>query len=96
MRTWVEKLAKTIKTEGSSIYSIDLKQRGIRIINYIVNLDTTLIRDKIEEVIKIYNEINDEIVSIKLYKDEFDIIQSAIEICKQRTEDNIIEQLNNL
>jgi hypothetical protein len=95
MRTWVEKLAKNISERG-------VLRGGI----FLDNLDIRLncfhhYPDKREFNIEI-TELDDEgkVINcnscIKLYEDEYDILDKALETIRKKSEDYFINLLNNL
>lgn len=88
MRSWVEKLAKLIETEGKQIgrclYKIQCYE--IYIIQELMS----------NSFLTIKNDITQEKASIKLYEEETDMFQKAFIKCEEKTTDSIIEQLNNL
>lgn len=87
MRSFIEKLAKLIKTEG--------KQIG-RCLYQIQCYEIYAIPGDVISYLTIINEISKETTTIKLYEEESDLIKKALERCKEKTIDSIIEQINNL
>lgn len=95
MRNWVEKLAKNISERG-------VLRGGI----FLDNLDIQLncfhhYPDKREFNIEI-TELDDEgkVINrnscIKLYEDEYDILDKSLETIRKKSEDYFINLLNNL
>lgn len=88
MRSWVEKLARLIETEGTQIgrclYKIQCYE--IYVIQDIMS----------NSFLTIKNDTTQEKASIKLYEEERDILQKAFIKCEEKTTDSIIEQINNL
>lgn len=86
MRSFIEKLAKLVETEGvwtgGTVYKV-LYYEIWYIIGYLSE-------------VTIKNNITQEKAHIKLYEEERDILRKAFERCEERTTDSIIEQLNNL
>lgn len=87
MRSFIEKLAKLIETEGICISGTAYKILDFEIC-FIPGNDTTFL------IIK--NKMTNECAHLKLYDEEKDIISKAIDRCEEKTIDSIIEQLNNL
>lgn len=93
MRSWVEKLAKVIKKEGTYhwINEIVVKNYNIKI-------------DKFQEEFKLYvchfkkveNEpYYDKRISLKLYQDEYDLLYKIITDIEESEQDVLIEIFNS-
>lgn len=86
MRSFIEKLAKLVESEGiwtgGTVYKVFDYE-----IWYIIGC--------LSEV-TIKNAITQEKAHIKLYEEEQDVLKKAFDRCEERTTDSIIEQLNNL
>lgn len=88
MRSFIEKLAKLVETEGKQIGRCLYKIQCYEI--YIIQEFMS------NSFLTIKNDITEEKASIKLYEDETDILQKAFNKCEEKTSDSIIEQINNL
>ena len=86
MRSFVEKLAKAIKERGVSDNCFTYVD-GFQIMIY-----GRIQGDKILDLIN----PEDTKGNLKIYDDEYDLLGRVITDCRQRTEDALIEQLNNL
>lgn len=88
MRSWVEKLAKLIESEGKQIgdYLYKIQCYEIYIIQDIIS----------NSFLTIKNDITREKARIKLYEEETDVLKKAFDKCEEKTLDSIIEQINNL
>ena len=84
MRNWVEKLAKAIEKEGKiDIHSWKLNDWSINVYDLTDGSKRCALSD------------GDQGMCIKLYDDEYDILQKARETCKRKSEDHFIELINN-
>jgi hypothetical protein len=87
MRQWVEKLATISKERGQYYDQFTIRVDNIRwsLIkwNGLVNLHVKLIKEDILD-------------SIKIYEDEYDLLESVYKYLKVKNQDYIINQLNNL
>ena len=85
MRSFIEKLAKLVESEG------------IWTGGYLYKIQCYVIQDIMSNsFLTIKNDITQEKASIKLYEEEQDILKKAFNRCEEKTTDSIIEQLNNL
>jgi CO dehydrogenase/acetyl-CoA synthase gamma subunit (corrinoid Fe-S protein) len=87
MRSFIEKLAKLVETEGKQIGRCLYKIQCYEI--YAIPGDDM-------SYLNIINEISKETTTIKLYEEESDLLKKALERCKEKTTDSIIKQINNL
>lgn len=83
MRQWVEKLAKKLEEEGYSSAGF----------NYTVKDFSIFISGRYISIRKKDSEIYSY---IKLYEDEEDLLNKAIDVCMKRTEDYMINTIENL
>ena len=85
MRTFVEKLANAIKERGVGT------EYCVRVDGFKITIYETWNCRSLELV-------NPDYVrgDLKIYDDEYDLLKRAMTDCQQKTEDALIEQLNNL
>lgn len=85
MRIFVEKLAKAIKERGVGN-------------KYCVHVDGFKISIYEAWDGRFLELVNPEYVKgdLKIYEDEYDLLDKVMTDCQQKTEDALIEQLNNL
>lgn len=83
MRQWVEKLAKKLEEEGYSSAEYD----------YIVKDFKAFISERYIGIGKKDSEIYSY---IKLYEDEADLLKKATDVCMKRSEDYMINAIENL
>lgn len=87
MRNFIEKLAKLIETEGKKIGGFSYK---------VLDYEIWFVPGERESYVSITNETTKEHTDVKLYEEEKDVIKKALERCKEKTTNSIIDQLNNL
>lgn len=83
MRHWVEKLAKSLEEEGYSSAGYDYIVKDFMV--FISGRDIG-IRKKDSEIYSY----------IKLYEDEEDLLKKATDVCMKRSEDYMINAIENL
>ena len=83
MRAWVEKLAKKLEEKGYTSAGYD----------YIVD---NLIVFFCERSISIRKKDTEIYSYIKIYEDEEDLLKKAVDVCMKRTEDYMINTIENL
>lgn len=83
MRAWVEKLAKKLEEKGYTSHGW----------NYIVEDFTMFITERYVSIRKKDSEIYSY---IKIYEDEEDLLKKAADVCTKRTEDYMINTIENL
>lgn len=88
MRSFIEKLAKLVESEGiwTGGYLYKIQCYEIYVIQDIMS----------NSFLTIKNDITQEKANIKLYEEEQDILKKAFNRCEEKTTDSIIEQINNL
>jgi hypothetical protein len=87
MRNWVEKIARLIETEGKKIGRFSCK---------VLDYEIWFASGERESYVSITNETTKEHADVKLYEEEKDVIKKALDRCKEKTTNSIIDQLNNL
>lgn len=87
MRSWVEKIARLIETEGKKIGGFSCK---------VLDYEIWFVPGERESYVSITNETTKEHTDVKLYEEEKDVIKKALDRCKEKTTNSIIDQLNNL
>lgn len=85
MRSWVEKLAKLVKTEG-----VRIEDGPFKVFNFSIGHACDM------SFLIIVNDITRERAYIKIYEEEKDVLKKAFDKCEEKTLDSIIEQINNL
>lgn len=83
MRAWVEKLAKKLEEKGYTSSGW----------NYIVEDFIIFISGRYMSIRKKGSEIYSY---IKIYEDEEDLLKKAVDVCTKRTEDYMINTIENL
>ena len=85
MRSFIEKLAKLIETEG-----VRTEGGPFKVFNFSIGYACDM------SALIVANNMTQERARIKLYEEERDILRKAFDRCEEKTTDSIIEQLNNL
>ena len=95
MRTWVEKLAKAIERGGNyKLYDIRCFTASIAIPDYKIFIHTaTSTSSKWLSIVHLPSLMTSD---IKLYDDEYDLLIKVEQLCKNRSQDYIINHLNEL
>ena len=93
MRNWIEKLAKGLEQEGVYIKTQDSWVGGC-IQFRVYNL--RIYKGYGGYSLEIRNIISCKYAVIKIYENEYDLLHQACSIAERNTEDNIIEEINNL
>lgn len=93
MRSWVEKLAKVIKKEGTYTYINEINIR-----NYRIKLEK--FREDIGLYINHYKVIGDDAyydknIYLKLYQDEYDLLYKIFKDIEESEQDALIEIFNS-
>lgn len=83
MRAWVEKLAKKLEEEGYTSSGSDYIVKDLKIF---ISGRYICIRKKGSEIYSY----------IKTYEDEEDLLKKATDVCTKRTEDYMINTIENL
>lgn len=104
MRTWVEKLAKCIKETGIVGYNpmvtgnqcIRVKHFECKIRHFEVHYKNGMCHVESTKHLEIVDTIDKTYSDIKLYDDECDVLEKAIDYCINNSQDNFIKQLENL
>lgn len=93
MRTWVEKLAIFSKSKGIYFYNhVDVNDLKWCLYKYTKD-NGELVR--FIEIRYIENKKETKTSEIKLYDDEFDLLQEAQKFVEKKTQDELIEIINN-
>lgn len=87
MRNWIEKIAKLIESEGKRIGGFSYE---------VLDYEIYFMPGGSASYISIENKITKDHTDVKLYEEEIDLIKKALDKCKEKTTNSIIEQLNNL
>ena len=95
MRNWVEKLAKNILERGVFRDDIFLDNLNIRLNRFHYYPDRREFNIEITEFDDEGKVINRN-SCIKLYEDEYDILDKSLETIRKKSEDYFINLLNNL
>lgn len=104
MRTWVEKLANIIKTEGRVVFDFCVtgnKAIAFRSFECNIRCFSTYINNKNVHVnsinhLEIINKLDNTYADIKLYDDESDLLENACTYCINKSQDNFMKQIENL
>lgn len=102
MRQWVEKLAKAIEKEGVVVCNyMQLCGECIRVRHFECNIryfetynKGTIVKST--KHLEVVNPVDSTYLNIKLYDDEYDVLEKAFNYCKNNSQDNFIKQLENL